>query len=93
MLPLYNGFRYLQNVFYFLFKNFPADRADLKSAENRRTKCKNQEPLRTNYPLSSFHSPLLVSSSIKISSNLIAASLILVPGPKTATAPASKRNW
>ena len=29
----------------------------------------------------------------KTSKILIAASLILVPGPKTATAPASNKNW
>ena len=31
--------------------------------------------------------------SIKISNILIAASLIFVPGPNTATAPASNKNW
>jgi hypothetical protein len=32
-------------------------------------------------------------SSNKTSNIVIAASLILVPGPKTATAPASNKNW
>ena len=36
---------------------------------------------------------VLVNYSIKISKILMAASLILVPGPNTATAPASNKYW
>ncbi|MEC5166989.1 hypothetical protein RCH18_002738 [Flavobacterium sp. PL11] len=46
--------------------------------------------LSINYDI---YSSVVSKVSINISIILMAASLIFVPGPKTATAPASNRNW